>query len=148
MKLKISRFLVAAILLTGFVPQMVMAQISTPSVRLHPVQNDAYGISLALVSMLIIFIVLASMYLIFKYISKIYNKDIRKKFNKKKGLPDSDLETEDGITGEVSAVLAMTLYLYRNELHDIENTVLTIKKVSRTYSPWSSKIYGLRKSPR
>jgi len=26
--------------------------------------------------------------------------------------------------------------------------VLTIKKVSRTYSPWSSKIYGLRKTPR
>ncbi|HAH59495.1 MAG TPA: phage tail protein, partial [Bacteroidales bacterium] len=30
------------------------------------------------------------------------------------------------------------------ELHDHEDAVLTIKKVARTYSPWSSKIYGLR----
>jgi hypothetical protein len=115
---------------------------------LHTVKVDAFGISLALVSLLIVFIVLTSMFLIFKYLSRLYNKDVRKKFNKKKGIPDSDEESEDGISGEVSAVLAMTLYLYRNELHDIENTVLTIKKVSRTYSPWSSKIYGLQKMPK
>lgn len=120
-----------------------------PSMRgLHTVKVDAFGVSLALVSLLIVFIVLTSMFLIFKYVSRLYNKDVRKKFNKKKGIPDSDEEAEDGISGEVSAVLAMTLYLYRNELHDIENTVLTIKKVSRTYSPWSSKIYGLQKMPK
>lgn len=32
--------------------------------------------------------------------------------------------------------------------HDVENTVLTIRKVARTYSPWSSKIYSLRDVPR
>jgi hypothetical protein len=148
MKLKIRLFLITTILLMEFVPKMVIAQIGPSSIRLHPVQDDAYGISLALVSLLIVFIVLTSMFLIFKYLSRLYNKDVRKKFNKRKGLPDTDLASEDGISGEVSAVLAMTLYLYRDELHDIENTVLTIKKVSRTYSPWSSKIYGLRKSPR
>lgn len=148
MKSRIRLFLTTTILLMGLVPKMVIAQIDTSPIRQHPVQDDAYGISLGLVSLLIIFIVLTSMYLIFKYISKIYNKDVRKKFNKKKGLPDLDEETEDGISGEVSAVLAMTLYMYRNEMHDIEKTVLTIKKVSRTYSPWSSKIYGLNKLSR
>lgn len=116
-------------------------------VSMHSVKDDAYGISMAIVSLLIVFIVLTSMFLIFKYVSRLYNKDVRKKFNRKKGIPDSDEESEDGISGEVSAVLAMTLYMYRSELHDIENTVLTIKKVSRTYSPWSSKIYGLGKMP-
>ncbi len=49
------------------------------------------------------------------------------------------------ITGEINAAIAMTLHLYASELHDAENTVLTINKVSRTYSPWSSKIYGLNR---
>jgi hypothetical protein len=51
------------------------------------------------------------------------------------------------MSGEVNAAIAMTLHLYQSELHDYENTVLTIQKVSRTYSPWSSKIYTLRKTP-
>ena len=48
---------------------------------------------------------------------------------------------------EVNAAIAMALHLYQSELHDYENTVLTIQKVSRNYSPWSSKIYTLRKTP-
>jgi hypothetical protein len=43
----------------------------------------------------------------------------------------------------VYAAIAAAIYLYGEELHDVENTVLTINKVSRTYSPWSSKIHGL-----
>jgi hypothetical protein len=33
--------------------------------------------------------------------------------------------------------------LYLNEMHDEENHVITIKRASKTYSPWNSKIYGL-----
>jgi ABC-type cobalt transport system substrate-binding protein len=47
------------------------------------------------------------------------------------------------ITGEVSAAISAALHLYFNELHDDEKTVLTIKKISRRYSPWSSKIYNV-----
>jgi hypothetical protein len=52
------------------------------------------------------------------------------------------------VSGEINAAIAMALYLYSNELHDQENPVITMIKVSKTYSPWSSHIYGLRKSPR
>ena len=57
-------------------------------------------------------------------------------------------KVQDGLSGEVNAAIVMALYLYGNELHDQEDPVITMTKVSRTYSPWSSKIYGLRKSPR
>ena len=40
----------------------------------------------------------------------------------------------------------MALYEHLNT-HDIEETILTINKVKRTYSPWSSKIYTLRETP-
>ena len=55
---------------------------------------------------------------------------------------------KEKLSGEVNAAIVMALYLYSNELHDQEDPIITMTKVSRTYSPWSSKIYGLRKSPR
>jgi len=52
------------------------------------------------------------------------------------------------ISAEVAAAISAALFLSKNEIHDIESTVLTIDKVAKSYSPWSSKIYGLRKNPR
>lgn len=50
----------------------------------------------------------------------------------------------DGLSGEETAAIAMALHLYLDELHDQESGVLTIKRISKTYSPWSSKIYAVR----
>jgi hypothetical protein len=47
------------------------------------------------------------------------------------------------IPGDHSAAIAMALYMY-NELHDEESNILTIDRVSRVYSPWSSKYYNMR----
>jgi len=110
---------------------------------------------MTIIAMGVVFIALALLYLIFKTTGRLMKRDIRKQWiarkemREKKGMPEyADKETSNGeITGEINAVLALTLYLYSSELHDAENTVLTINKVSRTYSPWSSKIYGLRKLP-
>ena len=49
---------------------------------------------------------------------------------------------------EVYAAIAMAIYAATEEVHDVEKTVLTIRPVARTYSPWSSKIYGLREIPK
>lgn len=48
----------------------------------------------------------------------------------------------------VYAAISLALHLYQKEIHDFENTVITIKKAVRPYSPWSSKIYGIRQMPR
>jgi len=47
------------------------------------------------------------------------------------------------MTGEENAAIAAALFLYFSELHDEEKYVMTIRKVSKTYSPWNSKIYGI-----
>ena len=51
---------------------------------------------------------------------------------------------------EVYAAIATAIHLsgQDNEEHDVENTVLTISKVNKSYSPWSSKIYTLRETHR
>ena len=51
------------------------------------------------------------------------------------------------ISGEVTAAISTALMLHFREIHDFESTVITIKKVQKPYSPWSSKIYGLRQYP-
>lgn len=47
-------------------------------------------------------------------------------------------------TGDDEAAIALALYLYFNEMHDEESDVITVKRVSKTYSPWSSKLYSMR----
>lgn len=49
---------------------------------------------------------------------------------------------------DISVIIAATIHSYLQEVHDYENYRLTIKRIDRLYSPWSSKIYGLRKWPR
>ena len=58
-------------------------------------------------------------------------------------------DTSGQVSAETYAAISMAMHLYKidNEAHDFEDTILTINKVSRTYSPWSSKIYTLRETP-
>lgn len=49
---------------------------------------------------------------------------------------------------ETAAAIALAIHMYKNELHDQESFTITLKKVSKIYSPWSSKIYTLRQNPR
>ena len=53
----------------------------------------------------------------------------------------------DVATGEVIAAIATAIRMYRKDLHDHESEIITINQVARAYSPWSSKIHGLRQMP-
>ena len=52
----------------------------------------------------------------------------------------------DQDSGEVIAAISAALAEHL-DAHDRESTILTINKVRRAYSPWSSKIYSLRELP-
>lgn len=116
---------------------------------------DPFGAGMAFIAMGVVFIALALLYFFFKMSARLLRLNIKKQMHSrsliraKAGVPALTVENHLNLemTGEINAVIALTLFLYRTELHDAENTVLTINKVSRTYSPWSSKIYGLRKLP-
>ncbi|MDR0794719.1 MAG: hypothetical protein LBE79_01490 [Tannerella sp.] len=51
------------------------------------------------------------------------------------------------ITNDELAAIAIALYKYSESLYHNELTMLTINRVSKMYSPWSSKIFGLRQIP-
>jgi hypothetical protein len=72
----------------------------------------------------------------------------RKEIVEPKPAETSVVEIKETPDYEIYAAIGYALHVYVTELHDFEKTILTIQKVMRPYSPWSSKIYGLRKSPR
>lgn len=111
------------------------------------VKMDPYGIGMAIIAMSVVFIALILLYLIFKNTRRIYAIDLKTIFKKNEKILPVISASED-VSGEVNAAIAIALHLYQSEYHDHEEAVLTIKKVARTYSPWSSKIYSLRRLPR
>jgi Na+-transporting methylmalonyl-CoA/oxaloacetate decarboxylase gamma subunit len=108
---------------------------------------DPTGAGMAIVSVSIVFVALTSLYLIFRSIGKLFQRDFRFKSRKHQNENRNvQHQNEDEPTGEVCAAIAMAMYYYNSQNHDYENTILTIKKNTSNYSPWSSKIYGLRKN--
>lgn len=93
----------------------------------------------------IVFLSLLFLFVVFLNITKIINYNVRKKLKESGKLTEENNEVS--ISGEVTAAISMALVLHFREVHDFESTVITIKKVQRPYSPWSSKIYGLRQYP-
>lgn len=64
----------------------------------------------------------------------------------KKGRQDEKSEDDYIIEGNVTAAISLALHLYFSELHDEESNIVTIKKVRKAYSPWSSKIYSVNQN--
>jgi Na+-transporting methylmalonyl-CoA/oxaloacetate decarboxylase gamma subunit len=108
--------------------------------------DNPSGIAAIMIAFIFVFLALLLLYFLFKVIGHIMTIDARKAAKLKEA--SSSGLVEEKLSGEVNAAIVMALYLYGSELHDQEDPVITMTKVSRTYSPWSSKIYGLRKSPR
>lgn len=117
-------------------------------------RSDPFGLMMAMVGMGIVFLALLLLYIVFtntpKFFAPAFKDRLRALLSSGRRLqraaapqPAPPRRPAD-LTGEVNAAIAAAIHLYRSELHDYEDTVLTIKKVSRTYSPWSSKIYSLR----
>jgi Na+-transporting methylmalonyl-CoA/oxaloacetate decarboxylase gamma subunit len=97
--------------------------------------------TLAFVGYMIVFAALIMLFFVFQYVPVVLNL-IAKWKARKKG-KEEEVINDITITGEVSAAISTALHLYFNDLHDDEKTVLTITKISKRYSPWSSKIYNV-----
>ena len=108
--------------------------------------NDSLGIGMTITAMAVVFLGLLLLYLIFKQVGKAAIA-ASKRNAEKAGAPVS-ASAPDEVSGDVFAAIATALYEMSDDNHDIEHTVLTIRKVRRAYSPWSSKIYSLRETPR
>lgn len=113
-------------------------------------EHDSVGIGMAISAMSVVFSGLLLLFIAFKLIGKIAINFSKRNSMKAQGITDKKKAQEAKLgeaPGEVFAAIALAMHELQNDVHDIENTILTINKVKRTYSPWSSKIYTLRETP-
>lgn len=112
-------------------------------------QADPSGLVLTVTAVAAVGTSLILLYIIFSYLGKLNIRIARRKEDKAKKARAVETKTEvkagkkDVLTNEELAAIAIALYKYSEDIHDIEDTVLTINRAAKAYSPWSSKIYGL-----
>ena len=97
--------------------------------------------SVLLVGMLIVFSALVSLALLITFMPTIlrYRHLLRKQRARYKNQATAPHKTPQ--SGATSAAIAVAIYRYFDDTHDTESHMVTIKKIARAYSPWSSKIY-------
>jgi hypothetical protein len=108
--------------------------------------NDGVGVGMTLTAMLVVFLALLGLYLLFKLVGNIAVSLSHRRAMKASGMTKEEAKGMTERSGEIYAAIAMAIY-EATELHDEENTILTIKNTARSYSPWNSKIYTLRELP-
>jgi Na+-transporting methylmalonyl-CoA/oxaloacetate decarboxylase gamma subunit len=107
---------------------------------------NAGGWTVAAVGYFIVFLALVLLIAIFTNIPKLINAITRMRL-RREGKQVTDEPDEFVVDGDVNAAISMALYMYFNEMHDDESNVITINRITKRYSPWSSKIYNVYHTP-
>ncbi|MCK5742087.1 MAG: OadG family protein [Chlorobi bacterium] len=100
---------------------------------------------LTVIGYTVVFMALLFLIIFISGISKVLEIKQRKRLREEghRAAEKADLS----IPGEINAAIAMALYFHFEEAHDIEDTVLTIRKRTGSYTPWSQKIYNITDYP-
>ena len=112
-------------------------------------ENDSFGGAITIIAMSIVLAALIILSILFLLFGKISSATLTKKKREAHGVTaDNSEEHHDELdSGEVIAAIGMALAEHFGQGHDMEDTVLTIKRMKKAYSQWNSKIYNLRETP-
>lgn len=108
-------------------------------------QSDPVGVGLTAVAVSVVFLALVCIALIIQGTSKLVG-DVEKKdkpAKKKGGAAVAAAALAADQENEIYAAIAAAIHLYNDELHDEEETVITIQKVEREWTPWNAKYYNM-----
>ncbi|MBQ8423180.1 MAG: OadG family protein [Coprobacter sp.] len=114
-------------------------------------EKDPHGFAMAIMAMSIVFSGLCVLFVAFRLISAIGKKIAQRNAMRHHGIEDVKEAKEKNVgteSAEIYAAISMALHEFQSDVHDVENTILTINKTKRNYSPWSSKIYNMRSMPK
>jgi hypothetical protein len=71
-----------------------------------------------------------------------------------KAFPDQPLVVDETldvemlhIDKEIASVIALAIHMHLAHVREYEEATITMQRIMKPYSPWSSKIYGLRQAP-
>ena len=111
-------------------------------------QSDPVGIGLTAVAVGVVFLALVCIALLISGSGKLIANAEEKNKNK----ASKSKESKGGIKpvskgssseDEIVAAIGTAIFLFNEELHDEEETVITIQKVEREWTPWNAKFYNM-----
>ncbi len=109
--------------------------------------SDPVGIGLTAVAVSVVFLALVCIALIISGSGKLMVNAEERKKNKGNAQKKAITPVSEGSSAsseqEVIAAIAAAIHLYNDELHDEEDTVITIQKVEREWTPWNAKYYNM-----
>lgn len=110
--------------------------------------SDPTGAAMSITAMAVVFTALILLYLIFKNIGRLMAVP-RKRLAQQalQSTAEKSVSKQQPSADEVYAAIAISLHEYNKAMKKMEHNILTINRVAKVYSPWSSKIYGLRQLP-
>ena len=114
-------------------------------------KHDPTGVGMAVSAMSVVFTGLLLLFVCFRFVGRVSVGFLKRNAMKVQDVADVKEANErhlGEVSGEVIAAISMALHEAQGGEHDVEETVLTISRVKRSYSPWNSKIYTLRETPR
>ncbi len=135
----------------NYIEESPVARKMTQAEKAHNAAvNDSWGGAITIIAMCIVISALVILSILFLGFGKISETMLQKKKRQTvkptpDGISHEDHHAVD--SGEAIAAIAAALAEHFGEGHDIEDTILTIRRMKRAYSPWNSKIYNLRVMP-
>lgn len=113
-------------------------------------ENDSFGGGITIIAMAIVVSALAALSILFLIFGKIFSALMSRKKRKAHGVEKHEAEKHHNEvdSGEVIAAISLALAEHLDgKGHDLDRTIMTLKRMKRAYSPWNSKIYNIRQIP-
>lgn len=131
------------------IPESELAHKMSQAEKAHNAAvNDSWGGAITIIAMCIVISALVILSILFLCFGKVSEYLLtQKKMKSSKHHANIDSASTEVDSGDVIAAIAAALAEHFGEGHDMEETILTIRRMKRAYSPWNSKIYNLRQMP-
>ncbi len=111
-------------------------------------RNDPSGTVMTITAMGVVFLALVLIFLVLKLFGKLMVSRTTRREAKSTGMAKQSIKAATvSSNAEEIAAIGLALKMFQEDLHIKEATVITINRVGRIYSPWSSKIHGIRQTP-
>lgn len=111
---------------------------------------DSFGGGITIIAMCIVvgaLIILSILFYIFGSISSRFLTHKKKQASSKVNKRETSTDDHAPDSGEVIAAISAALAQHFAVDHDMQDTILTIRRMRKAYSPWNSKIYNMRHEP-
>ena len=108
--------------------------------------SDPVGVGLTVVAVVVVFTALICVACIISLFGRGVARSEKRKAAKAaaaNGSSPAQAVAQTSAEGDVYAAIAAAIHLYNEELHDEEDTIITIQKAERAWTPWNAKFYNM-----